>query len=256
MQVSVLASGSKGNATYIEIDGIRILIDAGISATRIKKNLRQIGVGMEDLNAILLTHEHIDHIRALPTLCKHYHIPLYSRAETFNAMPFRSEIEATLLHTISKYFSLGSISIEAFNTSHDAAAPVGYRLQGRKNTCTLATDLGFVSTAVQSALNSDILVLESNYDPELLHQNRKYPPFLKARIRSKKGHLSNLDAAWAISRLQNVYHIILAHMSAENNLCSIAQKTIFSILQQQQYFDRHKTTFTFAKQDNPVSVIY
>jgi phosphoribosyl 1,2-cyclic phosphodiesterase len=232
MQVSVLASGSKGNSTFVEMDGMRVLIDAGISARRIKKSLDEINVNVADLDGIFLTHEHRDHISGLTTLSKQYHLPIFTRKDTFQSMYCVDTIPAECFNEVGDVMRLGSLVIGAFNISHDAADPVGYTLQGSEGKCTVATDLGFVTSSVQTAIdNSDVLVLEANHDPEIL-KNGSYPWGLKQRILSNRGHLSNSDAAWALVRMKkNHTRVFLAHLSAENNRPELARDTICDILE-------------------------
>ena len=233
MQVAVLASGSKGNATYVEIDGTKILVDAGISARRVQNALQEIGTSAEELDGILITHEHRDHIKGLATLCKKYHLPVYSRANTFKAMYCLKDLPQECLQPIQEKLKIGKVNICAFNISHDAAEPVGYQLQGSRR-CTVATDLGFVTTSVQAALeDAEVLVLEANHDAKMLKQG-PYPWALKHRILSNRGHLSNNDAAWALARLQKPpQKVFLAHLSEENNHPDLANETICKILEQQ-----------------------
>ncbi|MFA6849666.1 MAG: MBL fold metallo-hydrolase [Selenomonadaceae bacterium] len=234
MQVSVLASGSKGNSTFVEMDGMRVLIDAGISARRIKKSLDEINVNVADLDGIFLTHEHRDHISGLTTLSKQYHLPIFTRKDTFQSMYCVDTIPTECFNEVGDAMRLGSLAIGAFNISHDAADPVGYTLQGSEGKCTVATDLGFVTSSVQAAIdNSDVLVLEANHDPEIL-KNGSYPWGLKQRILSNRGHLSNSDAAWALVRMKkNHTRVFLAHLSAENNRPKLARDTICNILEKQ-----------------------
>ena len=233
MQVLVLASGSKGNAVYVELDGTRILLDAGISATRIRNGLAENGIDAATLDGVLITHEHIDHVAGLATLEKWYHLPIYSREGTFRHMGNLAKLPSDCLHAIEDEFVLGNVRIEAFSTLHDAADPVGYRICGSEN-CTLATDLGFVSSSVQEALEgADVLVLEANHDPGIL-KNGSYPWPLKQRILSNRGHLANSDAAWALARMRQVPgYVFLAHLSEENNRPELAKNTIQAILEQQ-----------------------
>lgn len=233
MQVSVLASGSKGNAVYVEVDGTRILVDAGISATRIKKALAEHGVDAAVLDGVLVTHEHGDHVNGLPTLLKWYHLPVYGTQGTFRSMSCASRVPKECLHRISEPFQLGNVRVEPFSIPHDAAEPVGYRIRGSEN-CTVATDLGFVTSAVQSALeDADVMVLEANHDPEIL-KNGSYPWALKRRILSNQGHLANSEAAWALARLKKrPKTVFLAHLSEENNRPSVARNTVQKILEQQ-----------------------
>lgn len=233
MKVSVLASGSKGNAIFVEVDGIRLLIDAGISATRIKTRLAEQGVEARELDGILVTHEHRDHVNGLPTLSKWYHLPVFTREGTMEHMACRGEIPGDCIHVIEGDFQLGDVRISPFAISHDAADPVGYRIQGTK-TCTVATDLGFVTSSVQAALEgADFMVLEANHDPGLLKQG-SYPWPLKQRILSNRGHLANSDAAWALARLKRKpKRVFLAHLSEENNRPELALETVQGILLRQ-----------------------
>lgn len=235
MQVHVLASGSKGNSTYVQIGATKLLVDAGISARRIKASLANIGVAIEELNGILITHEHRDHINGLPTLTKKYKLPIYTRPDTFRSMACRSEIADECCNAIGDKLGIGGLKIESFNISHDAADPVGFCIYGRDVKCTVATDLGFVTSSVQKALdNSDVLVLEANHDVDLV-KNGAYPQYLKQRILGNRGHLSNVDAAWALVRMQKQKHmkVFLAHLSEENNLPSIARETVNKIVNEQ-----------------------
>lgn len=259
LQVSVLASGSKGNATFVAIDGAKILVDAGISATRIKKALAAENVDAADLDAVLLTHEHRDHVAGLATLAKWYHLPIYSRRKTLASLPISIQqaiadagstetlfpedavaeeaapygAPSSLLHAASGTFRLAGLRITPFSTSHDAADPVGWRLSGSR-TVAVCTDLGFVTQTVEAAIDgTDVLVLEANHDPAVL-QGGRYPWPLKRRILSNRGHLANADAAWAIARMQHrPKDVFLAHLSQENNTPDLAYETVSGILKKQ-----------------------
>lgn len=233
MQVSVLASGSRGNAVYVEMDGVRLLLDAGISATRIKKGLAAEGVDASTLDGVLITHEHRDHIAGLVTLSKWYELPIFTRRATIEHMSCCSAIPAERFHAIEGAFRIGGLTIDPFNIPHDAADPVGYRITGSSR-CTLATDLGFVTASVQEAIDgADVLVLEANHDPEVL-KHGDYPWPLKRRILSNRGHLANADAAWALVRMKKrPAHVFLAHLSEKNNTPELAENTVEEILHRQ-----------------------
>ena len=251
MQVRILASGSKGNAVFVEMDGTRLLLDAGISATKIKKGLLGIGVEPSSLDGVLITHEHRDHVAGLPTLCKWYHLPIFTRSGTMEHMVCREKIPMECFHAIEGDFQVGRVTIVPFNLPHDAADPVGYRIEGSE-TCVVATDLGFVTSSVQAALEgADVMVLEANHDPGMLRQG-SYPWPLKRRILSNRGHLANSDAAWALARLhRRPRQVFLAHLSEENNRPELAQETVQSILARQGV----EISLAMASQYEPVSLV-
>lgn len=229
MQVSILGSGSKGNSVYVELDGVRLLIDAGISASRIVKALRTSGVQPQDIDAVLITHEHIDHVRGLKTLAKQYHLPILATKGTLSGIEGASAFQ-TEMQTISGDFTVNGVTVRPFPISHDAAEPCGFRITGSA-CCTIATDLGVVTDAVQDAMEgADVLVLEANHDADLLRQGG-YPWPLKRRILSNRGHLANGDAAWALTRMKKPPRkVYLAHLSEENNRPVLARDTVTSIL--------------------------
>ena len=268
MQVSVLASGSKGNATLVAMNGAKILVDAGISATRIKKALAKENLDAADLDAILVTHEHTDHVAGLATLAKWYRIPVYSRRKTLASLPPQAQraiaeanglpldvLLGTLsappservaeaparygtpdegpLRAVSGPFRLAGLRITPIPVPHDAADPVGYRIEG-DGVATVCTDLGFVTQAAAAGLDgSDVLVLEANHDPTVL-KNGRYPWPLKRRILGSRGHLANADAAWTIAHLKKKPRaVFLAHLSQENNTPELAYATVSKILQGQ-----------------------
>ncbi len=233
MQVSLLASGSKGNATFVEMDGVKLLIDAGIGIRRIKNELAEIGETVDDLDAILITHEHSDHVKGLVPLLRACDAPVYSRRGTLKALPRINEMPLDRLHAIGDSITLGKVRIESFNLLHDAAEPCGYSVIGDRK-CTVATDLGFVTSVVQSSIEgADALVIEANHDIDML-RNGSYPWPLKSRILGNRGHLANSDTAWTLSRMKKKPSIVfLAHLSEENNRPELADSTVRGILKEQ-----------------------
>lgn len=229
LQVSILASGSKGNSVYVELDGVRLLVDAGISAARITKGLRARGIEPQSINAVLVTHEHIDHVRGLKTLAKQYHLPILATRGTLAGIDGGAAFEDDM-RSISDAFMIGNVTVQPFATSHDAAEPCGFRIEG-SHCCTVATDLGVVTDTVQDAMEgADVLVLEANHDADLLRQG-SYPWPLKRRILSNRGHLANGDAAWALTRMKkHPRKVYLAHLSEENNRPALARDTVHDIL--------------------------
>ena len=229
LQVSILASGSKGNSVYVEMDGVRLLVDAGISAARITKGLRARGIEPQSIDAVLVTHEHIDHVRGLKTLAKQYHLPILATRGTLAGIDGGAAFEDDM-RSISDAFMIGNVTVQPFATSHDAAEPCGFRIEG-SHCCTVATDLGVVTDTVQDAMEgADVLVLEANHDADLLRQG-SYPWPLKRRILSNRGHLANGDAAWALTRMKkHPRKVYLAHLSEENNRPALACDTVHDIL--------------------------
>lgn len=235
MQAHVLASGSTGNAVFLKFNGANILVDAGISARRIKLGLAALGTDVETLDGILITHEHRDHVSGLPTLIKKYRLPVYAREATLDAMYCRNLLADECCCTIQDSLDIGTVKIEPFNISHDAADPVGFNLFQKNIKCSVATDLGFATDTVKKALSlSDLMVLESNHDIDML-QKGSYPWYLKRRIMSNKGHLSNTDAGWLLARLarKNNTKVMLAHLSQENNSPELAKATVKGILEEE-----------------------
>ena len=216
-----LASGSEGNSLLVSADGTHLLVDAGISARRIKQSLALLGLTPDDLSAILISHEHTDHTAGLATLLKHHPIPLYATGGTaFYLRPRLPQLDSCL-HLVSpgSSFPVGSAQVTVFATSHDAGESVDYRVDCGDAAVGILTDTGFVPEPAAAALTGvDLLVLESNHDVEWLRSG-PYPYSLKQRILGQRGHLSNEDAAAFARRMAEcgTRCIILAHLSRENN---------------------------------------
>lgn len=230
-----LVSGSSGNAVFASDGKTNLLIDCGLTGKRTVQALCEIGADAAQIDAILITHEHSDHISGAGVLSRKYSIPIYANGETWAAMEGRlGRIDAVNKKVFEplRAFEIGSIGINAFPTPHDAAAPVGYNLfaQGRK--LSVATDMGHVSEDVLAHIcGSDVVILESNHDVKML-KNGKYPYYLKKRILSDVGHLSNEDAGIIAVRLakSGAAAILLGHLSAENNLPALAYRVVVGAL--------------------------
>lgn len=235
MQINVLASGSTGNATFLKMGDANILVDAGISTRRIKQSLAAVGAAVEDLDGVLVTHEHRDHVCGLSTLTRKYRLPVYARQATWDAIDRQygpQLVASECRRELTESLDIGQVKIEPFSISHDAADPVGFSFYHGQTKCGFATDLGFVTETVKKALSlSDVLVFEANHDIDMLKKG-SYPWFLKQRILSNRGHLANTDTGWTLARLprKNHCHAFLAHISQENNRPEIAQKTVIEIL--------------------------
>lgn len=219
MRACLLASGSKGNAVFIETGDTRILVDAGLSATELLKRMASIGIAASGLNAILITHEHTDHIRGAGVLARKLKIPVLI------SYPTHKEAAGHFRKTIVTEFESGypfgfrDILIDPFPITHDAVDPVGFVLESEEGRVGFATDLGIATRLVSQKLQkSRLLVLESNHDEEML-QNGPYPWHLKQRIRSRHGHLSNSESARLMDELLHpgLEGLFLAHLSEVNN---------------------------------------
>ena len=226
-----LFSGSSGNATYISGGKTGILIDAGLSGRQIADALSRIGVLPETLSGIVITHEHSDHVKGAGILSWKYHLPLYANERTWNAMARQvGEIPAAnrfFFETDSDFY-IGDLSIHAFSIPHDAADPVGFRVYAGARSAATATDMGCVRKSVMKALSgADLVLLESNHDPEMLRENPRYSAALKQRILGSRGHLSNESCSEGILTLYDsgVRHLVLGHLSAENNTPQLAMDT-------------------------------
>lgn len=226
-----LYSGSSGNSLLVQSNNTKILIDSGESAKKIENALSSVDVSAEKLDAILVTHEHVDHVKSLGTLAKKYNIPVYATTGTWSGMKAQTEkINPNLVNTfnISSEFSIGDISIDSFSIPHDASNPCGFNIKHNGQQISIATDLGHITKEILEKLEpSSFLLLESNYDPEILKFSR-YPYYLKKRISGEYGHLSNNEAGQLVSYLskKNLKSVMLGHLSKENNFPELAYKTV------------------------------
>lgn len=233
MRVATLGSGSEGNAHYLECDGTAILVDAGFGIRETARRLKRIGRKIEELDAILLTHEHGDHIRGALRIARKYQIPVYATAGTHagaflpaNELPVRTFLNG-------KSFRVGDLLIHPEKTSHDAFDPSCFVVESRAGVrAGVATDLGWIGERVKAHLRScHALLFESNYDTDMLRTG-PYPWFLKRRILSRVGHLSNDDALGALYDLvgPELSTLVLIHLSKTNNLPSIVQTEARQVL--------------------------
>ena len=220
LTVCSLASGSKGNAIYVS-DGITsILIDAGLTGVEIERRLASRGLSPDDLSGILVSHEHIDHIRGVGVLSRRYNLPVYMTNKTNNASADiikRIKIQKTF--TCGKTFNIKGLSFHPFSISHDAQDPVGFTVSCNHLKIGIATDLGLATGMVKQHLkNCELLLIESNHDTTMLEKG-PYPWPIKQRIKSRTGHLSNDASKELLKELKhdNLKHVILGHLSEINN---------------------------------------
>lgn len=225
MELRVFASGSSGNCLLLSSGSTHILIDAGISKRRIEQSLAQSGLSMREIGGVLITHEHSDHISGLKMLMKYYAVPVYApRTVASRLRGCLPEAEPYLrVIPVNEPFEIGGVSVTAFHTPHDTDESVGYRVEGG-GVFALATDMGHVTEEVFGALSgADTVLIESNHDEEMLRYG-PYPVYLKRRILSDSGHLSNACCADLARKLAlgGTRQIILGHLSRENNSPAIA----------------------------------
>lgn len=229
LHFSPLFSGSSGNAVYVGCGTTHLLVDAGISGARIVQALNGIGIDPANLTAILVTHEHIDHIRGVGVLSRKYDLPVYATPGTWSAMDGKvgavSERNRRTFDVETNFF-LGDIDVLGFPTPHDAAESCGYSFELGGARFALATDIGCVRDGwFKYVEGADAVLLESNYDPDMLEVG-PYPYDLKKRILSRRGHLSNDDAGETAARLvrAGAKQIVLGHLSKENNFPDLAMR--------------------------------
>lgn len=241
-EVCVLASGSKGNCTYLTDGKTKLLVDVGISCRKAEQELAKIGVNLAEIDAVLVTHEHIDHTYGLASIERRYHIPILANAKTAACVDIKltTNLVRNCKDNFDTGFRIGGISIMPFRVMHDAVCPVGYVfvLDGHK--VSYVTDLGMVTDSVrQNVLGSELVVLESNHDLQMLATG-SYPPELQARIRGQNGHLDNVSSAqFALELAQNgTKYFILAHLSEQNNTPDLALRTAQGVLGQHALADQ------------------
>ncbi len=226
MKIKVLASGSKGNSTYIETTQSKILIDMGINYLTLQTKLKEIDVSPEQLDAIFITHTHTDHIKGLASLVKKMNIPVY--ASTLVTQELRKTIPENNLHIISREDTFQDLEIETVPLSHDVEGTIGYIIKNNDEKLIYITDTGYVNERYFKKLNNaTIYIIESNHDEEML-MNGPYPYYLKQRVVGDSGHLSNHTTAeyltsWLGAKTK---YVVLAHLSENNNTPELAYNTI------------------------------
>lgn len=233
MEFCSIASGSSGNCIYVGSDHAGILVDAGISGKKIKEGLHSIGRKPEELDGILITHEHSDHIKGLGVLSRKYGIPIYATHGTVEAIKGCGGlgcIDSSLFHEVyaDENFTVEDLEIQPFAISHDAAEPVAYRIQNEKKSMAVATDMGCYNDYIVDHLKGlDGILLEANHDVNML-QVGAYPYPLKQRILGRLGHLSNDNAGRLLCEIlhDDLKSIVLGHLSKENNYEALAYATV------------------------------
>jgi phosphoribosyl 1,2-cyclic phosphodiesterase len=261
--VSVLASGSRGNSAVIESSQARLLVDVGVSCRETFKRLKLVGLEPRSLSAILITHEHSDHVSGLATLAKKLDIPVFMTGATHQAWARSLRDDAGQLPKLAKLeifsagrqFQIADITVMPFTIPHDAADPVGFTFHAEGAKIAFATDLGYMPASVRDHLRRcDVLILESNHDLEMLRVG-PYPWSVKQRVMSRVGHLSNDSLAqfFAEDYDGGASHIVLAHLSEQNNHPEVARRTAEQALGPQQTLLQNR--LMLALQDAPTEAI-
>lgn len=261
MKLFSIASGSKGNCVYVGSSGANILVDAGISRKRIVEGLALIDILSEDLDAILITHEHSDHVAGLGVMSRKFNVPIYGTEETLDKIKNNKtlgKINPELFNIINpdEGFMIADLKLTPFSTFHDASNPVAYTLETEDKKVGIATDLGkYNDYIIENLENCDILFIEANHDENMLMVG-DYPYYLKQRILSENGHLSNESSASLICKLisHKVKHVILAHLSNDNNFDDLAYETVLSQLKIMEC-DLSNLTINVAKKEAPSELI-
>ena len=254
-----LYSGSTGNSLYVESENTKILVDSGVSMKKLTTALTTNDVKLEDIDAIIVTHEHSDHVQSLGMISSKYNIPVFANEKTWDAMPKqRDKISDTNQKFFVSYekFEIGDLIIDPFSIPHDAADPCGFNIMNNKDKISIATDIGHMTKEIVDKLDgSSFVLLESNYDPEIL-KSGKYPYYLKTRILGPNGHLPNEMAGKTISYLLkgSLKQVMLGHLSKENNFPELAYQTVIEKLIQSN-FDENSIRISVASRIEPSKII-
>lgn len=271
MTIYSLFSGSRGNCTYVRAGETRILIDAGMSCRAIERALAEIGDSLAAVSAIFITHEHSDHVKALPVLLKKHPVPVHITEQTAEECRLAGiPTDCFCVHPPIFHVKVAArqgaredsvIDVASFPTPHDSRMSVGYRLscmtEDGIRTAALATDIGHVTEELRAALTgTESVILESNHDENMLMMG-SYPYELKRRILSERGHLSNSACGEFLCELVGggTKHILLAHLSPENNTPDLAYLTALAALKRNGYVQDEDFSLAVAKRDAPVCLI-
>lgn len=253
MNLCSLRSSSRGNSAVAFTDKTKILVDCGISGKTALSCLADINIQPNEINAIVVTHEHIDHIRGVGIMCRKLHIPIYASEGTWYAMEREiGTVPTECIRVFSRVdFEIGDIAVHPFEIPHDAAEPYGYAFSAKSGSAAVATDMGCVDSEVLDALSGcDTVLLEANHDANMLSMG-SYPPALKNRIRGERGHLSNDDAGRIAAELvcSGTKRILLGHLSQENNYPPLAYNTVKNALEHKDIQLGHDVVLDVAKRD-------
>lgn len=242
LEVCVLASGSKGNAIYISDGHTAVLVDAGLSGIEIQRRMAAAKLDVQDLNAIVVSHEHSDHVRGVGVMARRFNLPVYMSKGTEKASARQlGRIDQLHHFDIGQTFAIEDLKIHPFAIAHDASDPAGFTVAQNGRKIGIATDLGIATGMVKQHLKAcSLLVLEANHDPVMLTEG-PYPWPLKQRIKSRNGHLSNQDSRDLLGEVKHkgLCHVILAHLSEENNTPDKALAAVQEAIEKEDRFKLH-----------------
>ena len=256
-----LYTGSSGNSSLVETENTKILVDAGVSSKKIENALTNLNIDPATLSGILVTHEHTDHVQGLGTFAKKFNVPVYVNKQTLDAMPKqRDKIAESNIKNfkINEKFEIGDLKIKSFSIPHDAANPCGFNISKGNQKISIATDIGHMTKDVMKNLEDSIFILlESNYDPEVLRYSR-YPYLLKTRIAGPEGHLPNEDAGKTIAHLlqSGLKQAMLGHLSKESNFPELAYKTVVDEIISNSNYNENSLRLSVANRDIPDEVYH
>ena len=257
MELCSIASGSSGNCIYVGTDATHLLVDVGISGKKTEAGLNSIGQSLKNMDGILITHEHSDHICGLGVLSRKYHIPIFATKKTIEAIKNCSsvgKIDSELFVPIKadEKFKIKDITIEPMHTSHDAADPVAYRMKYENKKIAIATDLGtYNDYTVECLKGMDLLFLEANHDVNMV-QVGPYPYQLKRRILGDRGHLSNELSGQLLKKIahEKLQGVVLGHLSKDNNIPELAYETVrVELAMGSDVYNECRFPITVAKRD-------
>lgn len=262
LKICSIASGSSGNCIYIGTDQVNILVDSGISGKKVAMGLEEIGVDPHTLDGIFITHEHSDHIKGVGVLSRKYKVPIYATRKTWEAVLNYRQIgkmeQAIWVELMpDEDLMVKDLMIHPFRSSHDAIDPVCYTFLQDDKKISVATDLGCYNDYIVSKLvDSNVLFIEANHDVKMLEVG-KYPYFLKKRILSDVGHLSNELSGHLISSLYHhkLSHVVLGHLSQENNFPELAYEAVKAVLVQCEHVDHDQFQLMVAARGHNSSLI-